>query len=96
MRLENGSLSFVINFLLGVSWAVMLIGATTSFLSFFHGNIFFAIVSALIGAIPGLVAVVLLEYFITDKEKLEELKKQTRLLEKIENKLQHSQTTKTV
>ena len=96
MRLENGSLSFVINFLLGVSWAVMLIGAVTSFLSFIHDNIFFAIVSALIGAIPGFIAVVLLEYFITDKEKLDELKKQTRLLEKIEKELQHSQTTKTV
>ncbi len=96
MRLENGPLGFVINFLLGVSWAIVLIGATTSFLSFYHDSLLFAIVSALIGAIPGLIAVVLLEYFITDKEKLEELKKQTRLLEEIEKKLQHSQTTKTV
>ena len=96
MRLENGPLGFVINFLLGVSWAVMLIGAATSFLSFYHDSFLFAIVSALIGAIPGLIAVVLLEYFITDKEKLDELKKQTRLLEEIEKKLQHSQTTKTV
>ena len=96
MRLENGPLGFVINFLLGVSWAIVLIGATTSFLSFYHDSLLFAIISALIGAIPGLIAVVLLEYFITDKEKLEELKKQTRLLEEIEKKLQHSQTTKTV
>ncbi len=96
MRLENRPLGFVVSFLLGVSWAIVLIGAATSFLSFYHDSFLFAIVSALIGAIPGLVAVVLLEYFITDKEKLDELKKQTRLLEEIEKKLQHSQTTKTV
>ncbi|MCF6205678.1 MAG: hypothetical protein L3J47_02120 [Sulfurovum sp.] len=76
----------MINFLLGVAWAMMLIGALTSFLSFYQSSILFAIVSALIGAIPGLLGVLLLEYFITDKEKLAELKKQTALLEKLVDK----------
>ncbi len=83
MRLQNGSLGFVVNFLLGVAWAAVLIGAVSSFLSFYQTSLFFAIVSAFIGALPGLIAVLLLEYFITNKEKYLELKKQTKLLEKI-------------
>ena len=83
MRLTNKTLGFVINFLLGVAWAFVLIGAVSSFFSFYHTNIFFAIVSALIGTLPGLVAVLLLEHIITSKEKLAELKKQTFLPEKI-------------
>ena len=83
MRLENRPLGFVINFLLGVSWAMMLLGALTSFLSLYHDSFFVAVVSAFIGAVPGLVAILFLEHIITNKEKLDELKKQTALLEKI-------------
>jgi len=83
MRLENRALSFVINFLLGVSWAVMLLGALTSFLSLYHDSLVVAIVSAFIAAVPGLAGVLLLEHFITSKEKLHELKKQTRLLQRL-------------
>ena len=83
MRFESRTLAFVINFLLGVAWAMMLLGASTSFLSFYETSFLFAVVSALIGAIPGLLGVLLLEYFITGKEKLEELKKQTALLEEM-------------
>ncbi len=83
MRLPLKPLGFVINFLLGVAWAFVLIGAVTSFFAFYSDNIFYALVSACIGALPGMVAVLLLEYIITSKEKYEELKKQTKLLEKI-------------
>ncbi len=85
MRLETKPLGFVVNFLLGVSWAVTLLGALTSFLTFYHESILYALISACIGAIPGLVAVLLLEHIITNKEKLAELKKQTILLEKLAN-----------
>ena len=83
MRLKDSSLGFVVNFLLGVAWAAVLIGAVTSFLSFYQNSFFFAIVSAFVGALPGLVAVLLLEYFITNKEKYLELKKQTKLLQQL-------------
>ena len=86
MRLEDRSLGFVVNFLLGVAWAAVLIGAVTSFLSFYQNSLFFAIVSAFVGALPGLVAVLLLEHIITNKEKHTELKKQTKLLQKILDK----------
>lgn len=83
MRLQNAPLSFVINFLLGVSWAAVLLGAVTSFLAFYQDSFFVALVSAFLGALPGMVAVLLLEHIITNKEKHLELKKQTVLLEKI-------------
>ena len=81
MRLEDKPLSFVVNFLLGVAWASVIVGAVTSFLTFFNDSIVFALVSAFVGMIPGLVAVLLIEHFITNKEKLHELKKQTKILE---------------
>ncbi len=83
MRLQQKPLGFVINFLLGVAWAFVLIGAVSSFFVFYSDNIFYALVSACIGALPGLIAVLLLEYIITSKEKYEELRKQTALLEKL-------------
>jgi len=86
MRLKDRSLGFVVNFLLGVAWAFVLIGAVSSFLAFYQNSFFFAVVSTLIGALPGLVAVLLLEHIITNKEKYLELKKQTKLLQKILDK----------
>ncbi len=75
MRLQNGPLSFVVNFLLGVAWASVLLGAVTSFLAFYDGGFFFALVSAFIGALPGLISVLLLEHIITAKERHLELTK---------------------
>ncbi|MCW8821150.1 MAG: hypothetical protein OQK45_02900 [Sulfurovum sp.] len=83
MRLQNGPLSFVVNFLLGVAWASVLLGAITSFLIFYQENLIFAIVSAFMGALPGMVSILLLEHIITGQEKYLELKKQTALLEKL-------------
>lgn len=83
MRLKDSTLGFIVNFLLGVAWAFVLIGAVTSFLAFYSTNLFFAIISAFIGALPGLIGILLLEYMITNKEKHEELKKQTQLLEEL-------------
>ncbi|RLA70256.1 MAG: hypothetical protein DRG09_03690 [Epsilonproteobacteria bacterium] len=83
MRLQNGPLSFVVNFLLGVAWAAVLLGAITSFLAFYQDSFFLAVIFAFMGALPGMVSVLLLEHIITGKEKHLELKKQTALLEKL-------------
>ena len=80
MRLEDKYLSFVVNFLLGVAWASMIVGAITSFLTFYEDTFFFALVSAFVAALPGLIGILVLEHFITNKEKLYELQKQTKLL----------------
>jgi hypothetical protein len=83
MRLQNRPLSFVVNFLLGVAWALVLLGAVTSFLVFYPESIFLALVSAFMGALPGMISVLFLEHIITAKERYLELKKQTALLEKL-------------
>jgi len=86
MRLKDKYLSFVVNFLLGVSWAFVIIGAVTSFLSLYHDSLLLAFLSAFVGMIPGIVGVLLLEVVITIKEKQLELQKQTKLLEKLLDK----------
>lgn len=93
MRLQNGPLSFVVNFLLGVAWASVLLGAVTSFLTFYHESFLLAVVSAFIGALPGMVSVLLLEHVITAKERHLELKKQTELLEKLLIQKENSKPT---
>ena len=87
MRLKEKPLGFVINFFLGIAWASVLIGAVTPFFSSFHLSLLDTLFSSVIGALPGLVVVLLLEHIITTKEKYYELKKQTKLLEQILEKL---------
>ncbi len=83
MRLKDTSLSFVINFLLGVAWATAFIGAVSAFLSNYSDSFLFAIVSACVAMLPGLLGVLFIEHFITSKEKHAELQKQTKLLEQL-------------
>ena len=83
MRLPSSKLNFVVNFFLGVAWAFVLIGAVTSFLSFYQINLLLAVLSAVVAVLPGLLAVLILEHFITVQEQYAELKKQTDLLEKL-------------
>jgi len=83
MRLHDKYLSFVVNFLLGVAWAFAIIGAVTSFLSLIHDSLFLASIAFFVGAIPGFIAVLLLELVIVTKEKYFELQKQTKLLERL-------------
>ena len=58
-------------------------GAVIFFYLFLHVGIFYSIFGSFLGAIPGLFLVLLIEYFIMRQEKLDELKKQTKLLEKL-------------
>ena len=84
MRLQNRTLSFVVNFLLGASWVTALLGAVTSFFTYyFSDGILLASLSFFMGAIPGMVLILLLELFIIQKEKHLELQKQTKLLEEL-------------
>jgi len=86
MKLSISSLSILINFLLGASWAFALIGASTLFFTLLQIGIFYALFGSFLGALPGLFLVLLIEYFLMRQEKLEELKKQTSLLEELVKK----------
>jgi len=87
MRLSKSSLSTLVSFLLGAGWGIALIGALSMFFSFLHANIFVALISALIGAIPGLLMVVFLEYMLLKSEMLAQMKRQTHILEEIKTKI---------
>ena len=86
MRLKDKSLSFVVNFLLGIAWASALIGAVSTFFSLFSDSFLQALIFAAFAALPGLIGVLLLEHMITSKEKQFELEKQTKLLEALLHK----------
>lgn len=86
MKLSSPLLSFLVNFLLGASWAFALAGATIFFYLFLEINLMYALFAALIGALPGLFFVLLIEYFLMKHEHLNELKKQTELLEELVRK----------
>lgn len=83
MRLKDKSLSFVVNFLLGVAWATAFVGAVSAFLSNYLDSFLFAIIFAFVASLPGMIGVLLLEHFITSKEKHLELQKQTKLLREL-------------
>jgi hypothetical protein len=83
MRLSSPILSLLINFLLGVSWAFALIGASTLFFSFLDIGLLYAILGAIFGSLPFFIIILFLEYFIMRQEKLEELKKHTKLLQEL-------------
>ena len=83
MRLKDKILYFVVNFLLGVAWATVFLGAISTFLAYYQESFYYSIVAFLIGALPGLAIVLLLEHFIVSQENYLELTKQTKLLEKL-------------
>lgn len=83
MRLSSPLLSLLINILLGASWAFALIGASILFFSLLDVGILYALFGAILGALPFLIMILFLEYFILRQEKLEELKKQTKLLQEL-------------
>jgi len=83
MRLQGIFLNFVLNFLIGVAWGVVFLGAFSFGFPLNYENIPFTVISIVIGMVPGLLLVVLLEHLITSKEKFAELKKQTLLLQKL-------------
>ena len=83
MKFSSPILSILINFLLGASWAFAFLGAFIFFYLFLEIGVIYSILASFLGATPGLFLVLLIEYFLMRQEKLNELKKQTKLLEKL-------------
>ena len=83
MRLKERSISFVANFLLGIAWASIVIGAISAFLSNLASGILSAFFYAILAMIPGMAAILLLEHFFTAKAHYYELQRQTKLFEKL-------------
>ncbi len=96
MRIKRSTLGLLVNFLLGAAWAFVLIGALFTFFFFYQYSLLDAILMTFLGALPGLFFVIVLEYIIVGMQRLEELKKQTVLLEKLidQNSSSLNNTTK--
>jgi len=75
----------LISLLQGASWALVVVGAITFFSILYPFGIFTALIGAFLGSLGGLFFVVVFETAQQQIEKLEEMKKQTKLLEKLVN-----------
>ncbi|MDD2789442.1 MAG: hypothetical protein PHU40_02125 [Sulfurimonas sp.] len=73
----------IIHFLLGASWAIVLFGALITFKIFFVLGFGLAFFITILYIILSLFLILALDAFSVNKERLEEAKKQTKLLEKL-------------
>jgi hypothetical protein len=73
----------LLSLLQGVAWALVFVGFISSFLTFYHLGLFVALIGAFMGALVGLFFVAIFEIAQVQIDKLKELKKQTKLLEKL-------------
>ena len=75
MALRGKLLHFVVNFLIGMAWASVFIGAYGAFVSSLHLGFVFAIIASFVGMLPGFVALLLLEHFIAVQQIRDEIKR---------------------
>ena len=78
----------IISFLLGASWAVVFFGALVTFKTFLVLGVALSLFLTLIYIIISLFLILALDTFMVNKQKLQEMQKQTKLLEKIEMKME--------
>jgi len=84
--MQKDSYDKIISFLQGASWAIVLFGAFFTFkYSIIFGFSFSLFLTTLFIAVS-LFLILLLDAFSVNKQRLEEAKKQTKLLEKIYSK----------
>jgi len=84
--MQKDSYTRIISFLQGASWAIVLVGAFVTFKITITFGLSFSIVLTLLFIIVSLFLILTLDAFSVNKQKLEEAKKQTKLLEKIYSK----------
>ncbi|MDO9266617.1 MAG: hypothetical protein Q7U00_05985 [Sulfurimonas sp.] len=73
----------IISFLLGASWAILIFGALITFQLFSFLGISLALFITITFVVISLFLILALDAFAVNRQRLEEAKKQTTLLEKI-------------
>lgn len=73
----------IISFLLGASWAILIFGALIIFQLFSFLGVSLALFITITFVVISLFLILALDAFAVNRQKLEEAKKQTELLEKI-------------
>ncbi len=76
----------IIGFLLGASWAIVLFGALLTFKIFINFGFIIAIFATLVFIFISLFLILTIDAFLVNKQRLQEAKKQTKLLEKLYTK----------
>lgn len=76
----------IISFLLGASWAIVLFGTLITFKIFSFLGFSLALFITIIFVVISLFLILALDAFSVNRQRLEEAKKQTQLLEKIYSK----------
>jgi uncharacterized membrane protein len=82
MYLRSKTISILVNLLLGACWAFAFLGAFSAFAHFSYAGAIYGIAMALLWSLPGLFGVVVLEYMLAGFVRTEEVKKQTKLIER--------------
>ena len=80
----------IISFLQGASWAIVLFGALFTFQFSIIFGFSFALFLTILYIITALFLLLLLDAFHINKQRLEEAKKQTKLLEKLSSQVTDS------
>ncbi len=79
--------NFVLDILYVVSWCLAFLGFLIGFYIFLPISILVAFGVSILLAFPGLCGVVLVELFLIQKDKLNHLNEQTKILKSIEDRL---------
>ncbi|WP_458701431.1 hypothetical protein ACKGJI_04780 [Sulfurospirillum sp. 1307] len=90
MTRKHTAFEKLISLLQGASWAFAFLGGVTLYSFFSPFGLVFSLLAAFIGSLAGLFLVIILEIANIQFEKLYEIKKQTKLLEKIDEKLSNN------
>jgi len=77
----------ILSLLLGVSWAFIIIGVYVTFTSFVHYSLYYALFASFIFLFIGLFLILILEMMDLQMKKFNEMQKQTKLLEDLDEKL---------
>jgi len=84
--MQKGIFDRIISFLFGASWAIALVGALIIFKTFIFLGLAFSIFITLFYIFFILLLILALDAFSVNRERLQEAKKQTKLLEQIYSK----------
>jgi hypothetical protein len=81
--MQEANFNKIVSFLLGASWAIVLFGALIIFKSFLFLGFFTAIFFSIFFVFFSLFIILALDAFVINRKRLEESKKQTKLLEEL-------------
>jgi hypothetical protein len=80
----------ILNILLGVSWAIVFLGAIVGFKMMIYNGLVMAIISSFFGMLIGFVFVSIFEIALIQIKKYEQIKNQTQILSEINEKLSNN------